>query len=71
MNVESIRQRLHESFTPFAIRLTDGRKYLVPHTDSIAVSKHAVVVMDNDGFPVNVDPLNIVSLDDLPATAQN
>ena len=43
----------------------------MPHTDFVAVSKHAVVVMDNDGFPVNVDPLHIVSLDDLPATAQN
>jgi hypothetical protein len=69
MNVEFIRKRLHEGFSPFALRLSDGRRYDVPHTDFIAVSKHAVVVIDTDGYPVNIDPLHIVSLDDLPAAA--
>jgi hypothetical protein len=69
VNVEFVRKRLHERFTPFAVRLSDGRKYDVPHTDFIAVGKHAVVVIDTDGYPVNIDPLHIVSLDDLPAAA--
>ncbi len=68
MNMEFIRKRLHESFTPLAIRLSDGRKYEVPHTDFMALGKNVVIVIDSEGYPIHVDPLHIVSLDDLPAT---
>jgi hypothetical protein len=72
MNMEFIRKRLHEEFVPFAIRLTDGRKYDVLHTDFVLLAKNVVIVIDNEGYPVHVDPLHIVSLDDLPAqTAPN
>jgi hypothetical protein len=64
MNVEQIRKRLHEDRNPFVIRLSDGRKFPIPHQDYIAVGRHAVVVIDNDGYAVNIDPLHIVSIDD-------
>jgi hypothetical protein len=67
MNMEFIRKRLHEEFVPFAIRLTDGRKYEVPHTDFVLLAKNVVIIVDKDGYPVRMDPLHIVSLDDLPA----
>ncbi|HWF18068.1 MAG TPA: hypothetical protein VG754_02325 [Verrucomicrobiae bacterium] len=67
MNVENIRKRLHEDFSPFIIRLTDGRKFSIPHHDFIALGKHAVVVIDNEGYAVNIDPLHVVSLDDMRA----
>ncbi len=36
MNVELIRERLHEvPFRPFAVVTSSGRKYPVPHTDFI------------------------------------
>lgn len=64
MNVEQIRKRVHEERTPFVIRLSDGRKFSVPHQDFIAIGRHAVSVIDGEGYAVNIDPLHIVSLDD-------
>ena len=67
VNVEQIRKRLHEDFSPFVIRLSDGRKFPIPHPDYIAVGKHLVIVIDNDDYSVKIDPLHIVSLDDIRA----
>ena len=64
LNVENIRKRLHEDGRPFVIRLSDGRKFPIPHQDFIALGKHAVLVIDQDGYGVSIDPLHIVSLDD-------
>jgi len=64
MNVEQIRKRVHEDRKPFVIRLSDGRRFPIPHQDFIAIGRHAVVVIDDDGYAVNIDPLHIVSLDD-------
>lgn len=66
MNVEQIRKRLHEDSSPFVIRLSDGRKFPIPHQDFIAVGGNTVVVVDNDGFAARIDPLHIVSIDDVP-----
>ena len=65
MNVENIRKRVHEDQRPFVIRLSDGRKFPIPHQDFIALGKHAVLVIDQDGYGVSLDPLHIVSLDDV------
>ncbi|HEY6170218.1 MAG TPA: hypothetical protein VI454_19450 [Verrucomicrobiae bacterium] len=46
------------------IRLSDGRKFPIPHQDFIALGKHAVLVIDRDGYGVSIDPLHIVSLND-------
>ena len=64
MNVEQLRKRVHEDPKPFVIRLSDGRRFAIPHQDFIAIGKHAVVVIDAGGYAVNIDPLHIVSLDD-------
>jgi len=64
MNVEALIERLRRGFRPFVIRLTDGRAYAVPHPEFIAVSRRVVVVVDREGYPVHVDPLHIVSVDD-------
>ena len=66
MNVEQIRKRLHEDPKPFVIRLSDGRRFRIPHED-IAIGRHVVLVIDDDGYGVNIDPLHIVSLDDVRA----
>ena len=67
MNVPLIVQRLRNGFRPFVLRLSDGRSCPVPHPECIAVSQHAVVVMDKEGFPVNIDPVHIVSVDERPS----
>ena len=64
--LEQIRKRLGNGFVPFALRLTDGRRLVVPHRDFIAVSPKVVVVIDEDELPVSVNPLRIVSVDDIP-----
>jgi len=67
MNVEQIRKRLHEDPKPFVIRLSDGRRFRIPHEDYIAIGKHVVSVINHDGYAVNIDPLHIVSVDDTRA----
>lgn len=63
--IEQIKKRLENGFTPFALRLTDGRRYNVPHRDFIAMSQRTVVVIDRDGWSVSINPLHIVSVDEL------
>ncbi len=65
MNVEQVRKRVHEDPTPFVIRLSDGRKFSIPHQDFIAIGKSLVIVLKNDDSSVKIDPLHIVSLDDM------
>jgi hypothetical protein len=64
MNVELLVKRLRGGFRPFIIRLTDGRAFAVPHPEFIAVGPDWVVVADQDGDPVYMDPLHIVSVDE-------
>lgn len=66
--IEQIKKRLENGFTPFALRLTDGRRYEVPHRDFIAMSQRTVVVIDRDGWSVSINPLHIVSVDELTRT---
>ena len=65
MNVEQIRARLTGGFRPFAIRTSDGREYPVPHPEFLAVGRHAVGVVDKQGYIVSLDPQHIVALQDL------
>ena len=67
MNAQFLIDRLRSGFRPFALRLTDGRSFSVPHPEFIAVSRRTVVVMNKQGLPVTIDPLHIVSVDDVPA----
>ena len=50
MNVERIRDRLHEEpFRPFAVVTSRGHKYPVPHTDFIFLTQRVVIVADAGG----------------------
>lgn len=49
------------------IRTSDGKQYPVPHPEFIAVGKFAVAVVDKKGFIDNLDPLQVVSIQDAPA----
>jgi hypothetical protein len=67
MNVEQIRKRLHEDPSPFLLRLSNGRRFSIPHQDFIAVGKSLVIVINENDSSVKIDPLHIVSLDDIRA----
>lgn len=67
MNLNLIRERLHNGFSPFIITTTDGRTFEVPHPDYIAVGKGVVVVLRDDDTSVKMDGPHIVSIEDKPA----
>jgi hypothetical protein len=65
MDINAIREALHrQPFHSFTIRLVDGREFLIPHPDFIAVSHRAVVVISphNDAITI-LEPLLIISLE--------
>ena len=66
LNLKVIRERLHtEPFTPFEMRLTDGRRVPVVHPDFVALGGSVVVVTDETDGVREVDALHVVSLDPL------
>ena len=65
MMIDQIKKRLENGFVPFALRLSDGRRFAVPHRDFILVSPKVVVVIDDDELAVSINPIRILSLDDL------
>ena len=66
MNVELIRKRLRDGFRPFAVVTSSGNRYPVPHPEFIFLTQRAVIVADPDGYVVDIDPLHVVALEDLP-----
>ena len=64
MIIDQIRQRLENGFRPFRLQLSNGREYVVPQRDFIAVHPRAVVVIDPDGISHTISPLHIVSIDE-------
>ncbi len=66
MNTDRIRAKLRNGFRPFAIELSSGKRYVVPHPEFILVGRTVVVVMGADESVVTIDPLYIAALENLP-----
>jgi len=66
--IDQIKKRLENGFAPFALRLSDGRRFAVPHRDFILVSSKVVVVIGENQLAARINPLHIVSVDDLTTT---
>jgi hypothetical protein len=64
MILDQIKSRLQNGFHPFTLQLSDGRGYLVPQRDFIAVHPKVVVVIDQEGISHTINPLHIVSVDE-------
>ena len=67
MNTERIRQKLTNGFGPFALQLSSGKRYLVPHPEFIMVGRNVVAVLGKDDSVTTIDALQIVAIEDLPA----
>ncbi len=66
MDLQGVREALRkEPFEPFAIRLADGRSLPVAHPEFVAVGKRRLVVIAEDDSCSFVEPLMIVSLDQI------
>ena len=66
--IERIRKRLENGFSPFALGLSDGRRFVVPHRDFIAISSKTIVVIDKDEWAVSINPHHVVSVEDAPVS---
>ena len=66
MNVQHIRDRVKDHFRPFAVVTSSAKQYPVPHPDFIFLTERTVIVADRKGYTVNLDPLQIVGLQDIP-----
>jgi hypothetical protein len=63
MIIDQIKALLGNGFRPFALCLSDGRKFNVPHRDFIALSSKSVVVYDEQEPAHIINPLHIVSIE--------
>jgi len=61
VNVDELQKLTSNGFKPFTLHLSDGRSFQVPHPDFIALSRRVVVVIDAEGLPNLIDPLQVVS----------
>lgn len=71
VNLELIRARLTEKFRPFAVVTSSGNKYSVPHPDFIFITRRTVIVVNKDDYPILLDPLHVVGLEDIPADGRS
>jgi hypothetical protein len=71
LNLQPIRDRLGPDFRPFALHLSDGRSFTVPHPDFIAVGRGVLVLVDEQDRTHILDALHIVSLDRANDEKQN
>jgi hypothetical protein len=66
MDIAGVREVLHrQPFQPFVLRLADGRSLPVPHPDFVALGSRRIVVVAEDDTWTIIEPLLIVSLDQL------
>ena len=70
MDIAGVRDALHaQPFSPFTIRLADGRSLYVPHPDFVALTPRRVIVGAVDDSWSVVEPLLIVSLEHAAGSA--
>ncbi len=70
MNTDRIRRKLSNGFRPFALEVSSGKRYVIPHPEFIMVGKGIVAVLGKDDSVTTIDALHIVAIEDLPASKQ-
>jgi hypothetical protein len=69
MDIQGARGALRKKpFEPFAIRLADGRSLPIAQSEFVAVGRRRLVVIADDDSWSFVEPLMIVSLDQIKRT---
>ena len=64
MIINDIKERLSNGFRPFALQLSDGRRFVVPARDYIAFTAHKIALFDDAGTSHVINALHVVSIDD-------
>ena len=70
MNTERIRQKVSNGFRPFALQLSSGKRYVVPHPEFIMIGRNVVAIMGKDDSVTTIDALRITAIEDLPVPKQ-
>jgi hypothetical protein len=64
MGIAGIREAIRKQpFSPFSLRLADGRALSVRHPDFVALHPRRIIVVNDDASWSVVEPLLIVSID--------
>ena len=66
MNLDRIRERLRNGFKPFAIEVSSGKRYDVPHPEFFMIGKSVVAVLGKNDSVTTIDALHITAIKDLP-----
>ncbi len=66
MIIDRIREKIRGDFKPFTLCLSDGRSYLIPNPEYIAVGVSIIVVITQDDRVLTIDPQHIISLEEEP-----
>ena len=64
MIIDDIKERLANGFKPFAIQLSDGRRFVIPQRDFIAFTPKKIALFDEKGVSHVINTLHVVSIDD-------
>lgn len=64
MNSNLIRQRWHETTTPFVFRLSDGTRVPVAHPDFMMMIPGQIIVSSKTGQLTRIDPLHVVAIEE-------
>jgi hypothetical protein len=64
MIIEDLKERLANGFKPFAIQLSDGRRFVIPQCDFIAFTPKKIALFDEKGVSHVINTLHVVSIDD-------
>jgi hypothetical protein len=65
VNLETLRARLQGYFRPFSIITAAGVKHPIPRRDYVLITDRAVVVADAQGVPTELNPEDVVAIEDL------
>ena len=61
MNPTLIRQQL-TGRGPFTIRTSDGKEFVVPHSEFVLIGHHNLVIETPKGLLDIIDPMHVVSI---------
>ena len=70
MSRDLIRKRLAGP-GPFVLRTSDGKEFLVPHSEFVLIGRHNIVVEDSKGRLDIIDPMHVVSIQHRPRKSPN
>ena len=65
MNIEVLREAVRaRPFTPFTLRMNDGREFFIPHPEFVLVAPRSIaIVKEPPGVIIQLEPILIASLE--------